>query len=220
MQVMAVKCPSCGGQVNVPHGQRMTRCQYCGANVIVDDGVQRVEQHVTYDNAEEAGYSFEKGRQRAQQEAMRGMSPQVPTRPIASMPQAVSQPPAKKKMGKGELVLWVIGWVLFFPIPLAILIVRAVKGDDAPSAGTIALWTLGWLLVFPVPLTILMRRKQGISPAVRTAVIVLGWAAYLGLMVFSMATGPKRQSGSQGDGTRTEQVSSKSERPKAEDTKG
>lgn len=220
MQAMAIKCPSCGAQVNMPHGQRMTRCQYCGANVIVDDGVQRVEQHVTYENAEEAGYSFEKGRQRAQQEAMQEAMPQTPVHPIMPVPQTAPQQPVKKKMGTGELALWIIGWVVFFPIPLAIIIVRAVKGDEAPSAGTIALWTMGWLLLFPVPLTILMLRKKDISPVLRNTVIALGWATYLIIVTLSMLTAPKRYANNQQTDTRTEQVSSKSERPKTEDSKG
>lgn len=194
MQVMAVTCPSCGAQVDLQPGQRMAQCQFCGAQVMVDDGVQRVEQRITYDNAEEAGYSFERGRQRAQREAgqMPMGTPQV-RRPV----QPAYQPQPQQKTGKGKLALWVLGWLIFFPIPLGILIARAVQkrqreeGRPVSSTGSIILWVLGWIFVFPVPLTILMLRKKDMPKAARIAVIAAGWLAYLLIIGIGMATSPK-----------------------------
>lgn len=68
-------------------------------------------QHLQIDNAESAGYAFEKGRQRAQNEAQ-------PT-------SAYIYQSAPKK--KSKMVWWVLGWIFIFPIPLTIIIARNKK---------------------------------------------------------------------------------------------
>lgn len=47
------------------------------------------------------------------------------------------------------------------------------------------LWVLGWIFIFPVPLTILMVRNQKLSKIAKTAIIAVGWAVYLILMITS-----------------------------------
>ena len=42
-------------------------------------------------------------------------------------------------------------------------------------------WVVGWLVVFPVPLTILLLRNRRLPGLIRFAVILLGWAVWLGL---------------------------------------
>ncbi len=51
--------------MNIDLSERTAYCGYCGTKLFVDDEVR----HICYDNAEDAGYHFEKGRQRAQQES-------------------------------------------------------------------------------------------------------------------------------------------------------
>ena len=68
-------------------------------------------QHLQIDNAESAGYAFEKGRQRAQNEAQ--------------VMSAYTYQPAPKK--KSKIVWWVLGWIFIFPIPLTIIIARNKK---------------------------------------------------------------------------------------------
>lgn len=58
-------CPNCGASLQVDADQKNLTCNYCGNSLYVDDEFK----HVQYDNAEENGYQFEKGRQRAQAEA-------------------------------------------------------------------------------------------------------------------------------------------------------
>ena len=106
MQVIHLNCPNCGAPIQTDAGVRHTVCPYCSSNILVDDGVQ----HVQYDNAEQAGYDFEKGRQRAQAE------------------QGYTAPQKK------HTALWVLGWIFCFPIPLTILVVRSKKLNTVVKA--------------------------------------------------------------------------------------
>ena len=68
MKVRALKCPSCGANISVEEGKDRCFCTYCGTPIIIDDETQRIK--FTFENAGEAGYQFEQGRQRAQFETI------------------------------------------------------------------------------------------------------------------------------------------------------
>ena len=61
MKLFSVTCPHCGGKLEVTANSKMVTCEYCNCDFMIDDEVKRV--HLT--NAEQTGYEFEKGRQRA-----------------------------------------------------------------------------------------------------------------------------------------------------------
>ena len=65
MKLVDAACPHCGASLKIDSDSKNAVCKYCGASFLIDDEVK----HVRYDNAEEAGYEFEKGRQRAKEEA-------------------------------------------------------------------------------------------------------------------------------------------------------
>ena len=67
MRVVQITCPNCGGMLNIDEDKKKDYCQYCGTPVILDDEIKRVQVDVT----EEAGYKFEKGRIKAQEEKIR-----------------------------------------------------------------------------------------------------------------------------------------------------
>lgn len=62
MEVMTYTCPHCGANLSVRINQKRILCDYCDS-VIMLNGTQANE------DPEEAGYRFEKGRQRARQES-------------------------------------------------------------------------------------------------------------------------------------------------------
>lgn len=64
MKATPLVCPKCGATLNIKNGDKIVTCEYCGTKIQIDDEVI----HVQLDNAEEAGYQFEKGRQKAQKE--------------------------------------------------------------------------------------------------------------------------------------------------------
>ena len=130
MKLIDTTCPKCGANLRVDADRQSAFCEYCGAQLLVDDEVQ----HLQIDNAESAGYAFEKGRQRAQQEAQ--------------MPRESPAPPAPKTPKKNKkIVWWVLGWIFIFPIPLTILIARNQKLKIGAKIGIIAAAWVVYLLM-------------------------------------------------------------------------
>ena len=127
MKIVDTTCKKCGANLHIDAGCKSAFCEYCGAQILIDDEVQ----HMQIDNAESAGYAFEKGRQRAQSEAQ--------------VMSAYTYLPAPKK--KSKIVWWVLGWIFIFPIPLTIIIARNKKLKTGVKAGIIiAVWVL-YLLI-------------------------------------------------------------------------
>ncbi len=67
MQLTEMKCPRCGAVLEIDPEEEQVTCEFCGARFFFDNGIQSVK----VDNAEEAGYQFERGRQRAREERER-----------------------------------------------------------------------------------------------------------------------------------------------------
>ena len=130
MKIVSMVCPNCGASLQVDADQKNLTCNYCGNSLYVDDEVK----HVQYDNAEETGYQFEKGRQRAQTETF-GVNQQT-----ARM--NPGQPPKKRKTW-----LWVLSWICIFPVPLTILMVRNQKLSKPVKIGIIAAAWIVYLLI-------------------------------------------------------------------------
>lgn len=115
MKLINLSCPNCGSQLSVDSETKQAKCEACGNIMLIDDSVQ----HVQYDNAEMAGYEFEKGRQRAQAERfMQSAQPQQKSNVKYWQNTEVN------KNNKSNIWLWVLGWLFFFPLPLTLLLVR------------------------------------------------------------------------------------------------
>ena len=134
MKLIDMTCPHCSAHLKVNPEKGQAICEHCGATILIDDEVQ----HVQYDNAEEAGYNFEKGRQRAQAEAIRDAG-------NYSMQQN-SEPPKKKR----RTWLWVLGWICIFPLPLTILLLRKKNMKPILKYGIIA---VAWILYLIIGLS-------------------------------------------------------------------
>lgn len=65
MKLVSITCPNCGAKLQATPNAKMLTCDYCNCDVMVDDEVKRVQLQ----NAEQAGYEFEKGQERSRQEA-------------------------------------------------------------------------------------------------------------------------------------------------------
>ena len=135
MRLIDLKCPNCSSVMKVDSEEKEVMCEYCGTKFAVDDEVQ----HIQYDNAGQAGYEFEKGRQRAQSEqqyAYNYIPPQQAHQP------AYTQPPKKKRTW-----LWVLGWICIFPVPLTILMVRNKTMNKWLRIGIIAAAWIIYLII-------------------------------------------------------------------------
>lgn len=67
MKILNMSCPNCKGQLTIDMENKKAICEHCGTVVLIDDEIQ----HLQYDNAEDAGYNFEKGRMKAWEERER-----------------------------------------------------------------------------------------------------------------------------------------------------
>ena len=148
MKLIDTTCPKCGANLRVDADMQSAFCEYCGAELLIDDEVQ----HLQIDNAESAGYAFEKGWQRAQQEAQ--------------MPMEYSAPLAPKKNKK--MVWWVLGWIFIFPIPLTILIARNQKLKTGAKIGIIVAAWIVYLMIGIVG-NVTKGNEQADSTAPRTS---------------------------------------------------
>ena len=106
MKLHASTCPNCGASLTVSDEQQKTICAYCGSEILID-----IDNHLNRSNAEAIGYEFEKGRQKAQQEYWNNN-------------QAMSAAPGAAYPKKRHTLLWVLGWIFIFPIPLTIITVK------------------------------------------------------------------------------------------------
>lgn len=64
MKLFSVTCPKCGGKLEVTPNSKIVTCEYCNCDFKLDEEKKRLH----LDNAEQVGYEFEKGRQRALQD--------------------------------------------------------------------------------------------------------------------------------------------------------
>lgn len=131
MKIVSMVCPNCGASIQVDADKKNLTCNYCGNSLFVDDEVQ----HVQYDNAEDTGYQFEKGRQRARAEAKQSSTQQYS--------HAIQQPPVKKR----KTWLWVLGWIFIFPLPLTILLRKKQMKPSLKYGIIAAAWILYLIIV-------------------------------------------------------------------------
>lgn len=64
MKLVELECENCGASLKIEEGTNTVNCPYCKASYKIDDEVK----HVKYDDMENSGYEFEKGRIKAQKE--------------------------------------------------------------------------------------------------------------------------------------------------------
>ena len=111
MKMIETNCPNCHGQMKIDKENKTAVCPFCGTTALIDDETQ----HVQYDNAEDAGYNFEKGRQRAQAEAEAEQRRNY----VYQRPQTVYVPversaPKAKKKPSGCLKVLIILVIIWF----------------------------------------------------------------------------------------------------------
>ena len=113
MKLLDLTCPNCGSKLSYNKETGECTCTSCGGKFLLDDDSDK--KQIEINNAKEAGYEFEKGRQKAQAEARRNNA-----QPYSNVTYR-SKAPAKNN----NLKWWVLGWIFFFPIPLTILVYRS-----------------------------------------------------------------------------------------------
>ena len=134
MKLLNMKCPNCGARLTLDKATGECTCGSCGGIFLLDD--EDTTAKIDFD-AENAGYEFEKGRQKAQAEAR-----STTRTAYTSAPVTVRY--AKPK--NNQIWLWILGWLCFFPIPLTILICRSKSLSDKAKIAILGiLW--GFVLI-------------------------------------------------------------------------
>lgn len=128
MKLIQLRCPQCGGNLEVFDNVKQAHCPFCNSDVLIDDEVN----HIQFDNSAAAGYEFEMGRIKAQREVARQQAEYEHERILAQQ-----EYDRKQK----NLKWWILGWIFVFPIPLTILLVKTKKLNPIVKAILIAvLW--------------------------------------------------------------------------------
>ena len=137
-------CPNCGAQLQIDADRTQVYCQHCGTKLLMQDDVQRFR----YDDAENAGYLFEKGRQRAIEEAeyRRRQEADYQQQRYTQAPTQI-QGQTRQRPSKGRFWLWVLGWLFIFPVPVTILMTRRKDIKPILKYGVII---AAWILYFVI----------------------------------------------------------------------
>lgn len=124
MKLVEMKCKNCGATLEVSSDVKEAKCKYCHTTFKIDDEVK----HIKYDNAEQSGYEFEKGRMRAQQESNHN----------EKLNTSSNEQPNKK------YTFWLImAWICFFPFMITYYIIKSDKLNTKKKAIIlIVMWTL------------------------------------------------------------------------------
>lgn len=139
MNLVEMKCPNCGAQLKLAPKADHVICEYCDSRILIEraDRVSRLA------SAEEEGYLYEKGRQRALREAQAKNSQSTQS---AQSAQSVQTGQGHRR----HTLLWVLGWLIIFPLPATILIARSNKLASAIKA---VLIVLVWLVYIAITRT-------------------------------------------------------------------
>lgn len=134
MKLVEMKCKNCGAKLKVNADAKDANCQFCGAEFKIDDEVQ----HVKYDDMEQAGYEFEKGKIRAQQEHKEKSSNSTDTIIITNRP---------KKFYENKTFWIVIAWIFFLPFTATYYILKNKKLDNKMKIIIIAVMWIIFIII-------------------------------------------------------------------------
>jgi len=135
MKLIDMTCPKCGAQLKADSSNTQAKCEFCGADLLIDDEVKRLK----VEGAEEAGYEFEKGRQRAKAESQ-ASAPVYQAAPVAQ----------KKKHGALWWVGMVLLWIMFLPIMATIYVVRNKNLSRNAKIGIVAAIWVVFMVMYAV----------------------------------------------------------------------
>lgn len=137
MRIVNITCPGCGESLLVDAHGDTAECEFCGLVFPIDHGTQAAKP----DGSEKAGHDLETGGPRAREEA-RSTGNQPDTNTQAS-------PPPKKKR---RTWLWVLGWILVFPVPLTILMLKSPRTRNLNPKLRVAIVVIGWIVYLAIGL--------------------------------------------------------------------
>ena len=143
MRLVNMTCPNCGAQLQIDADRAQVYCEHCGTKLLMQDDVH----HIQYDNAEESGYLFEKGRQRAIEEAEKRRRQDAYNQQQRYAPPPSIQNQAQQAPRKRRTWLWILGWLFIFPVPVTVLMLRRKDIKPIVKYGVII---VAWILYLSI----------------------------------------------------------------------
>lgn len=118
MKTVGIKCPFCGGNLEFENGSKPVKCPFCDSQVFLEE---------TENSSVRAGYDFEKGRMKARRDAAKERLEEEKEKVRAQQAADLARIRAawEEENRKKRRVFWIIGWILCFPVPLTVILVRS-----------------------------------------------------------------------------------------------
>lgn len=127
MKLIEMKCKNCGAKLKVDSEAKEAHCEFCGVDFKIDDEVQ----HHKFDDMEQAGYEFEKGKIRAQKEHGQNKTQVVYVNNNSSN--------SNLKNNRGCLFYFIC--LMFFPFVITYYVIKSEKLSKGAKIGILsALW--------------------------------------------------------------------------------
>ena len=156
MKTLRIVCPTCGAHLDVDIDSGQARCRFC--NEIFSLDTRRREPEMS--DAEQAGYEFERGRQRASVEFTQGYAdrmaearshmPAMDPEPVY-VPEPVYEPQAPARQG---LPIWalIVLWLVFPPAGMVATIVTLIRRSSinrnpSSAVGVLTIFMIFWLVI-------------------------------------------------------------------------
>ena len=133
-KLVPVICTQCGASMDVSPDQEVVVCEYCGTTFPMPKK----------DRAEDARSKVEEARLKLEQQRLEH---QMRTEQAQQKLFEADLNKEVKKRSKGKTVLWVLGWLFIFPVPLTILMLRNQTLDKKIRYGIIAAGWIVYLLI-------------------------------------------------------------------------
>lgn len=186
MKLVEQTCPNCGAALEFPEGSSQTKCPYCGSAVMIDDEAK----HIRLDGTERAGYEFEKGRMRAQEEAKEAKErakalakeEQEKERLARQQAEALAREKEQKErleQEKARIQAQKEQREARLAQDLAYYQSQFEQKQEKSRKKNLIWWVLGWIIIFPVPLTILIAKTDKMKTVWKVVIIVALWALIL-----------------------------------------
>ena len=144
MKISKMTCPYCGANLKIKPGISRVECEYCGSQVLVEDNdSEKNASHDSIHSSNDFSYKFEEGQNDAQRKSENQRFDQnthnQTTTTGFTFPKEKKRPVKKK----GNIFLWILGWIFVFPVPITILLLRNHKISRSLK---IILIVISWLL--------------------------------------------------------------------------
>ncbi|QKF06715.1 hypothetical protein HLV38_00215 [Berryella wangjianweii] len=139
MKLVDLRCPHCQSAIRIDDSARTAHCAFCDSSFLIDDEVIRVEMSMRG----EAGGSYRTDGRRDEAPDW-ARSPDMRKAGDADSPAGPAMSAASGP--KRKTWLWVLGWLLMFPVPLTILMLKSPRTQGIDRRVRIGIVVAVWAL--------------------------------------------------------------------------